>query len=129
MSDSPRVALVNMPFSSSKYPSIQVGTLASLLKSQGIGVKTCHLSLRFAYQIGPPLYEVLCEKRGLQGERLFSHPLLRHNPQNSEYTRTFKPIFESLARETGDSQSYLREVEVEGTPPSLTRLPPELGCG
>jgi len=80
MSDSPRVALVNMPFSSSKYPSIQLGTLAALLKAQGIGVKTYHLYLRFAYQIGQPLYEVLCEKRGLLGEWLFSHLLFRDNP-------------------------------------------------
>src|SRR5437899_10218931 len=84
MSDSPRVALVNMPFSSSKYPSIQVGTLASLLKAQGIGVKTYHLYLHFAYQIGPPLYEVLCEKRGLLGEWLFSHLLFRDSPKRSE---------------------------------------------
>jgi len=48
MSDSPRVALVNMPFSSSKYPTIQLGTLASLLKAKGIGVKTYHIYLHFA---------------------------------------------------------------------------------
>src|SRR5947199_10862047 len=99
MNDSPRVALVNMPFSSSKYPSIQVGTLASLLKSQGIGVKTYHLDLHFAYQIGPPLYEVLCEKRGRLGEWLFSHLLFRDSPTNSEHTRPFKPTFESVPRE------------------------------
>jgi len=97
MSTSAPVALVNMPFSSSRYPSIQLGTLASLLKSQGIGVTTYHLSLHFAYQVGPPLYEVLCEKRGLLGDWLFSHLLFRDNPKNSECPRTFKPIFESVA--------------------------------
>jgi len=56
MSTNVPVALVNMPFSSSRYPSIQLGTLASLLKAQGIGVKTYHLYLHFAYQIGPPLF-------------------------------------------------------------------------
>ena len=35
MSDKARVALVNMPFSFSKYPSIQLGTLSALLKSKG----------------------------------------------------------------------------------------------
>ncbi len=129
MSDSPRVALVNMPFSSSKYPSIQLGTLASLLKAQGIGVKTYHLYLHFAYQIGQPLYEVLCEKRGLLGEWLFSHLLFRDNPQNSEYTRTFKPIFESVARETGYSQSYLEELKLQGAPQYLTRMLTEIDWG
>ena len=33
MSDEVRVALVNMPFSYAKYPSIQLGTLSALLKS------------------------------------------------------------------------------------------------
>ena len=129
MSDSPRVALVNMPFSSSKYPSIQLGTLASLLKAQGIGVKTYHLYLHFAYQIGPPLYEVLCEKRGLLGEWLFSHLLFRDSPKNSEYTRTFKPIFESVALETGYSQSYLEELKLQGAPQYLTRMLTEIDWG
>src|SRR2546426_3520011 len=129
MSDSPRVALVNMPYSSSKYPSIQLGTLASLLKAQGIGVKTYHLYLHFAYQIGPPLYEVLCEKRGLLGEWLFSHLLFRDSPKNSEYTRTFKPIFESVALETGYSQSYLEELKLQGAPQYLTRMLTEIDWG
>ena len=38
MSDKAKVALVNMPFSHSKYPSIQLGTLSALLKSKGIPV-------------------------------------------------------------------------------------------
>src|SRR5207247_9597193 len=109
MSDSPRVALVNMPFSSSKYPSIQLGTLASLLKAQGIGVKTYHLYLRFAYQIGQPLYEVLCEKRGLLGEWRFSHLLFRDNPKNREYTPPLKPILDHLARETDSAHSHRQQ--------------------
>src|SRR6266571_1004540 len=129
MSDSPRVALVNMPFSSGKYPSIQLGTLAALLKAQGIGVKTYHLYLGFAYQIGQPLYEVLCEKRGLLGEWLFSHLLFRDNPKNSEYTRTFKPIFESVARETGYAQSHLEELKLQGAPQYLTRMLTEIDWG
>src|SRR5439155_24971687 len=90
------VALVNMTFSSSKYPSIHLGTLATVLKAHGIGLKTHHLYLQFGYQLGVPLYEVLCEKRGLLGEWLFSHLLFRDNPKNAEYTNTFKPIFEDV---------------------------------
>src|SRR6266705_3689826 len=126
MSDSPRVALVNMPFSSSKYTTIQLGTLASLLKTQGIGVKTYHLYLHFAYQIGPPLYEVLCEKRGLLGEWLFSHLLFRDNPKNSEYPRIFKPIFEAVPRETCCPSSYLQELKLKGAPQYLTRMLTEI---
>ncbi|MFO0732088.1 MAG: hypothetical protein U0361_14110 [Nitrospiraceae bacterium] len=35
MSDMAPVALVNMPFSYSKYPSIQLGTLSALLGAKG----------------------------------------------------------------------------------------------
>src|SRR2546430_17342010 len=129
MSDSPRVALIHKPYSSHKYPSIQLETLASLHKARGIGIKPYHLYLGFAYQIGQPLYEVLCEKRGLLGEWLFSHLLFRDNPKNSEYTRTFKPIFESVARETGYAQSYLEELKLQGAPQYLTRMLTEIDCG
>ena len=120
------VALVNMPFSSSKYPSIQLGTLASLLKSQSIGVKTHHLYLHFAYQLGVPFYEVLCQKRGLLGEWLFSHLLFRENPRNGEYARMFKPIFEEVHRETGCPPSSLLELKTIGAPQYLTRMLTEI---
>ena len=120
------VALVNMPFSSSKYPSIQLGTLASLLKSQSIGVKTHHLYLHFAYQLGVPFYEVLCQKRGLLGEWLFSHLLFRENPRNGEYARMFKPIFEEVHRETGCPPSSLSDLKTTGAPQYLTRMLTEI---
>ena len=129
MSTNAPVALVNMPFSSSRYPSIQLGTLASLLNAQGIGVKTFHLYLHFAYQIGPPLYETLCEKRGLLGDWLFSHLLSRDNPKNGEYPRTFKPLFESVARETGCPPSYLEDLKLNGAPHYLTRMLAEIDWG
>ena len=77
MSDKAQVALVNMPFSFSKYPSIQLGTLSALLKSKGIPVDCHHLNVRFAHKIGVFLYEMICEKRALFGEWLFSYLLFR----------------------------------------------------
>ncbi len=114
------VALVNMPFSYSKYPSIQLGTLSALLKSQGIGVKNHYLNLSFAQHIGVPLYELICEKRALFGEWLFSHLLFRENPKNSQYAHTFKPVFEELSRETGHPISYFQDVQSRHAPQFLT---------
>jgi hypothetical protein len=48
MSGSALVALVNMPFSYSKYPSIQLGTLSALLKSQGIPVDSHHMNVQIS---------------------------------------------------------------------------------
>ncbi len=115
-----RVALVTMPFSYSKFPSIQLGTLSALLKSQGIKTKTYHFNLQFAHKIGVPLYEILCEKRGLFGEWLFSALLFRDNPKHAQYPHVFKPVFEETAREAGCSIGYLEEMARTIAPQFLT---------
>ncbi|WHZ17142.1 MAG: radical SAM/B12 binding domain protein [Nitrospira sp.] len=115
-----QVALVNMPFSYSKYPSIQLGTLSALLKSKGIGVDCHHLNVRFAHKIGIPLYESICEKRALFGEWLFSYLLFRDNPKRAEYPQVFKPVFEQLARESGRPVSFFGEMATKTAPQFLT---------
>ena len=120
MSDKARVALVNMPFSFSKYPSIQLGTLSALLKSQGIPVDCHHLNVRFAHKIGVPLYEMICEKRALFGEWLFSYLLFRDNPKRTEYPKVFKPVFEQIARQSGHSIAYFEEMATKIAPQFLT---------
>lgn len=115
-----QVALVNMPFSSSKYPSIQLGTLSTLLKSHGIGVDCHHLNVRFAHKIGPPLYERICEKRALFGEWLFSYLLFRDNPKRADYPRVFKPVFEQIAQESGQPIGYFEHMATRLAPEFLT---------
>jgi ribosomal peptide maturation radical SAM protein 1 len=115
-----QVALVNMPFSFSKYPSIQLGTLSTLLKSQGIAVDCHHLNVRFAYKIGVPLYELICEKRALFGEWLFSYLLFRDNPKRAEYPRVFKPVFEQIAQQSGQPIGYFEEMATKTAPQFLT---------
>jgi len=120
MSDKAQVALVNMPFSFSKYPSIQLGTLSALLKSQGIPVECHHLNVRFAHKIGVPLYEMICEKRALFGEWLFSYLLFRDNPKRAEYPRVFKPVFEQIAQQSRQSIGYFEEMATRIAPQFLT---------
>ncbi len=120
MSDHAQVALVNMPFSYSKYPSIQLGTLSALLKSQGIPVDCHHLNVRFAHKIGVPLYEMICEKRALFGEWLFSYLLFRDNPKRAEYPRVFKPVFEQIAQQSGQPIGYFEEMATRIAPQFLT---------
>ena len=120
MSDKAQVALVNMPFSYSKYPSIQLGTLSALLKSKGIPVDCHHLNVRFAHKIGVPLYEMICEKRALFGEWLFSYLLFRDNPKRAEYPRVFKPVFEQVAQESGQPVSFFEDMATRTAPQFLT---------
>jgi ribosomal peptide maturation radical SAM protein 1 len=120
MSDKAQVALVNMPFSYSKYPSIQLGTLSALLKSQKIPVDCHHLNARFAYKIDVSLYETICEKRALFGEWIFSYLLFRDNPKRAEYPRLFKPVFEQVARESGRPASFFEDMAMRTAPQFLT---------
>jgi ribosomal peptide maturation radical SAM protein 1 len=120
MSDKARVALVNMPFSYSKYPSIQLGTLSALLKSKGIPVDCHHLNVHFASRIGMPLYEMICEKRALFGEWIFSYLLFRDNPKRAEYPRIFKPVFEQVAEESGRPASFFEDMATREAPQFLT---------
>lgn len=120
MNDKAQVALVNMPFSFSKYPSIQLGTLSALLKSKGIPVDCHHLNVRFAHKIGVPLYELICEKRALFGEWLFSHLLFRDNPKHAEYPRMFKPVFEQITQESGHPMSFFEDMASRTAPQFLT---------
>jgi hypothetical protein len=114
--DKPTVALINMPFSYSKYPSIQLGTLSALLKSRGTPVDCHHLNVRFAYKIGVPLYEIICEKRALFGEWLFSYLLFRDNPERPEYPRLFKPVFEQVVKESGHPTSFFEDIATRAAP-------------
>lgn len=120
MSKQAQVALVNMPFSYSKYPSIQLGTLSALLKSKGVPVDCHHLNVRFAHKIGVPLYEMICEKRALFGEWLFSYLLFRDNPKRAEYPRVFKPVFEQVAQESGQPISFFEDMATRTAPQFLT---------
>jgi ribosomal peptide maturation radical SAM protein 1 len=120
MSDKAKVALVNMPFSYSKFPSIQLGTLSALLKSKGTPVDCHHLNVRFASKIGVPLYEIICEKRALFGEWLFSYLLFRDNPKRTEYPRLFKPVFEQVAKESGHPASFFEDMATRVAPQFLT---------
>lgn len=120
MSDQAQAALVNMPFSYSKYPSIQLGTLSALLKSKGVPVDCHHLNVRFAHKIGVPLYEMICEKRALFGEWLFSYLLFRDNPKRAEYPRVFKPVFEQVAQESGHPISFFEDMATRTAPQFLT---------
>lgn len=120
MSGQARVALVNMPFSYSKYPSIQLGTLSALLKSKGVPVDCHYLNVRFAHKIGVPLYEMICEKRALFGEWLFSYLLFRDNPKRAEYPRVFKPVFEQVSRESGQPISFFEDLSTRTAPQFLT---------
>jgi ribosomal peptide maturation radical SAM protein 1 len=68
------VALILMPFASTRLPSIQLGLLKALAKREGHEVEVHYLNLPFARMFGWERYEALCGQGcRLLGEWLFSH--------------------------------------------------------
>ena len=112
-----KTALVNMPFGFHIYPSIQLGTLASVLKSHGWESKSYYLNLHFAAQIGFPVYKQLCEKRYLIGEWLFSHLLFGGGQKNKEYMSHFGSHMREVCQSIGKPEEFFLDIK--------TRLAPE----
>jgi ribosomal peptide maturation radical SAM protein 1 len=114
-----RVALVNMPFGSTRYPSIQLGLLQAILKQRGIEATTYYFNLEFGARLGWDIYEQLCEQRShLMGEWLFSRAALGENaPDDGHYLAIYggdvRPVCEKLGRDDAWLQNLREEMAPE----------------
>jgi ribosomal peptide maturation radical SAM protein 1 len=87
----PRVALVNMPFASPRWPNLGLGLLKAALARRGIACDVVYLNLDFAEQIGLEDYLWLADAFGfvLGGERLFAKHFFGEDglPDDEQYYR------------------------------------------
>lgn len=75
-----RVALVNMPFSSSRFPSIQLGLLQSILAERGISATSFYFNLEFAARMGWKHYEMLSDSTlHFVGDWMFARAAFRED--------------------------------------------------
>src|SRR5262249_41958619 len=73
-----RVALVNMPFPSTRYPSMPLGLLNAIVRERGYAVDTLDFNLHFARRLGWETYETLAYNRWHDaGEWLFGRAAFR----------------------------------------------------
>ncbi|MDH5762499.1 MAG: RiPP maturation radical SAM C-methyltransferase [Nitrospinota bacterium] len=114
-----KIALVNMPFGFHVYPSIQLGTLSTLLKAHGHEVKSFYLNLHFAHQVDMEVYNKLCEERFLIGEWLFSHMLFGESRGNKEYAERFQSHLQNISQTINRPASFLHEVKTQMVPEFL----------
>ena len=114
-----RTALVNMPFGFHIYPSIQLGTLSTLLKTHGYEVKSHYLNLHFAHQLGMPVYNELCEKRHLIGEWLFSEILFGDSLKNQSYVKHFESHIQEVCHSIQQPKEFLLNVKQQMVPEFL----------
>ena len=87
-----RLLLISMPFSLSIFPSIQLGTLCSFLKSKGIPVDVHHAFLKCADILKPELYGLISYR--MRDEIFYPYFLFPENFQR--YRKEIKKFFNSF---------------------------------
>ena len=106
----PRVALVNMPFTTSRSPSVQLGLLQATLGRAGIPATSWYFNLELAHQLGWQRYEILCNDRTLLlGEWLFARAAFGPEaPPGRDYLDRFAAeLAEPLAALAGTEEDLL----------------------
>jgi ribosomal peptide maturation radical SAM protein 1 len=119
------VALVTMPFVSADRPSIQLGLLKPIAESHGFPTETFHLNLELAPQIGPDLYELLCQHRGpLLGDWLFSPVAFGDAAPDptGELLDRLDPELQAGLAQMGASTERLIQVRQEEAPRYVERM-------
>src|SRR5262249_23947835 len=95
----PCVALVNMPFASSRYPSIQLGLLQATLAQPNFGATTHYSTLRFGPRLGWEVFEIFCRQTPrLLGDWLFARAAFRDSaPDPRLYLDAYRVELEPFA--------------------------------
>lgn len=97
-----KVALITMPWVRTDAPSIQCGLLKAQACRHGHQVDVHYLNLELAAEIGPQLYDGVCNARGKRqnflGEWLFGGAAYENPPDAREYFDCYPDLEEALAR-------------------------------
>lgn len=116
-----RVGLVNMPFSSSRRPAIQLGLLHAIAEDHGVDVTSHYFNLAFARRIGWALHEELCVGSCslLIGEWLFAGAAFDDVPATQAYVGAFEEQLTHFMDRTGHTLADLVEVRDVSVPAFL----------
>lgn len=119
------VALVSMPFNRHIRPSIQLGLLKSLGVSHGFPVNTFHLNLEFAHQIGPDIYEAICDDGQLfLGDWLFSLAAFGTDAPDvaAQFLDQHRDAINRFLQKVGKTKEYLLELRDKEVPAYIERM-------
>ena len=89
------------------------------MKTHGWEVKSYHLLLHFAHQLGLPVYNKLCEERFLDGEWLFSELLFGDSRKNKKYTEHYASHLRRISESIDRPVDCLSRVKTQMVPEFL----------
>lgn len=127
----PTVALVNMPFATATYPSIQLGTLKAVIAGAGYPVVDHYLNLEMAAEIGAELYYYVATSRPdyYLGEWLFSVAAFGSRSDEAGYFESWPTLKDTLARDFGSSLGDLLALRNEVLPSIVQRWTESIDWG
>jgi hypothetical protein len=114
----PRVALVNMPFASSRSPSIQLGLLQATLARHHIRSTTHYFNLRFGAHVGWEVFEIFCQQPPrLVGDWVFARAAFGNAAPGSRlYLDSYTSELEVFAARFGRGLDYLERLRERDAP-------------
>lgn len=114
----PRVALVNMPFASARYPSIQLGLIQAILARHDFPATTYYFNLRFGARLGWEVFEIFCRQTPrLLGDWLFARAAFGDSaPAPRHYLDTYRPELEPFTARFGRGLDYLERLREQDAP-------------
>jgi ribosomal peptide maturation radical SAM protein 1 len=102
------MGLVSMPWMAPTIPSIQLATLASALKQEGIEVERHELFVDYAAHIGLKLYNILCNTIGFTAEWIFAQHYF--GPETGNYLTDFRQYRPRLGLENADLEEQTMDI-------------------
>lgn len=113
-----RVALVNMPFASSRYPSIQLGLLQAILAQHNIVATTHYFNLRLGQRMGWEEFEIFCRQTPrLLGDWLFARAAFGESaPEPRLHLEAYGPELEAFTSRFGRGLAYLERLREQEMP-------------
>lgn len=119
-----KVGLVNMPFSTCKSPSIQLGLLQAIAREHGVPARTHYLNMLFAQELGWERYEALCTHSTgyLFGDWLFAREAFAEQaPHADRYLNAFSDHLDAVAQRSEVSRETLLKIRDRHVPRFLER--------
>lgn len=124
------VAIVCMPFTSARFPSIQVGLMTALTRKAGYQADSYHLNLELASEMGAERYEFFCEHRGrMTGEWLFSRAAFGAKAPAGAFLDAFPEIGRWATEILGADPGYLYHLRDELLPAYIERCASSVDWG